>query len=331
MNVLSQIIRTAEERNADAILIAGDLFDSPQPPARIFRQAMDLIASAPCPVFLSPGNHDHICSDSCYLSETLPSNLHVFTHTTLEPYILNAEGIIWGAAFDSNSAEIPLKAPITEALKNICLIHTDLKDNSKYNTYSEEQIAASGFHYLAAGHNHAASVLKKAGKTYYARPGSPMATSWTETGTKGFFYIEIDEETRLEPIISNGLEFQEYTIDITPIPSDVGLQKVLLELIPKHHDHVIAAFTFTGERIYEPNFSGLANALEQVFFHCTIHNKTIVKKPLWRYLQSDDLRGSVSRNFRDRISRAENESEKSDLLLAFRYALAAFDNDDPPK
>ena len=157
-----------------------------------------------------------------------------------------------------------------------------------------------------------------------------MATNWTETGTKGFFYVEIDDEVKIEPIIGNGIEFQSYTVDISPIPSDAGLQNAILRFIPCHHDHVIATFTFIGERVYDPSFAALANALDQVFFHCTIHNKTIVKKPLWRYLQSDDLRGAVSRSFRDRIGNARNEEEKADFLLAFRYALAAFDNDEPP-
>lgn len=328
---LSQMIHIASERNVDAILIAGDFFDTPTPAARVFRRAIDILSSAPCPVLLSPGNHDHICSDSVYLTQNLPNHLHVFTTTTLEPFILNSECTIWGAAFDGSSASISLHAPLTPALKNICVIHTDLKDSSQYNHYSSDEIASSGFDYIAAGHNHAGSILKKAGKTWYARPGALMATNWTETGTKGCFYIEIDDEARIEPIIGNGFEFQNYTVDISPIPSDVGLQKAILELIPKHHDHVIANFTFTGERVYEPNFQALARALEQVYFHCTIDNRTTLKKPLWRYLQSDDLRGSVSRSFRDRIANAKNEEEKSELLLSFRYALAAFDNDEPPK
>ena len=330
-DALSRVVKNASKYNVDAILIAGDLFDSPTPPARVFRRAAEIIASAHCPVLLSPGNHDHICSDSIYLCETLPDNLHVFTTTTLEPFALNAECMVWGGGFDGSSASIPLLAPITPTLKNVCLIHADLKDDSQYNAYSSEDIAASGFDYLAAGHNHSGSVLKKAGKTWYCRPGSLMATKWTESGTKGCFYVELDDTVRIKPIIGGGLEFENYTVDISPVASDVGLQQLILKLIPDHHDHVIASFLFTGERVYEPNWNALASALDKVFFHCTIQNDTVVKKPLWRYLQSNDLRGSVSRTFRDRLAAAQNEEEKSELLLALRYALSAFDNDDPPK
>ena len=147
-SALSQVVRLAEERHVDAILIAGDLFDTPTPHARVFRRAAELIASAPCPVLLSPGNHDHICSDSVYLTAQLPDNLHVFTTTSLEPFILNPECTVWGAAFDSSSASIPLQAPLTPALKNICLIHTDLKDDSRYNHYTPEDIASIAGFYL---------------------------------------------------------------------------------------------------------------------------------------------------------------------------------------
>ena len=330
-SVFAQMLAIARERAVDAVLIAGDLFASPTPPTPIFRQAMDMIAAVPCPVVLSPGNHDHICADSVYLREQLPSNLHVFTNTVLEPYVLNAECIVWGAAFDGMTASIPLRAPVTAALQNICLIHTDLRTDSQYNHYDESEIAASGFQYLAAGHNHAGSVLKRAGKTWYCRPGALMATKSSETGTKGCFYVELEDGTpRIEPLIGNGIEFQEYTIDLSPIPSDVGLQKLLVERIPKHHSQIAATFTFTGERVYEPNFEALQRALSQIFFHCVLRDETTVKKPLWRYLQSDDLRGSVSRSFRDRIETARDEDEKADFLLAFRYALAAFDDDPPP-
>ena len=330
LSVFTQMVRTAYDRKVDAILIAGDLFDSPTPPTAVFRQAMQIISSAHCPVFLSPGNHDYICADSVYLREQLPENLHVFTNTVFEPYVLNPECIVWGAAFDGMTASIPLHAPLAPALQNICLIHTDLRTESKYNHYEEAEIADSGFQYLAAGHNHAGSVLKRAGKTWYCRPGSLMATKTSEVGTKGCFYVELDDEPRIEPLIGNGIEFQEYTIDLSPVPSDVGLQKLLVDRIPKHHDQIAATFRFVGERVYEPNFAALSRALEQIFFYCTISDETKVKKPLWRYLQSGDLRGGVSRNFRDRIEMARDEDEKADFLLAFRYALAAFDDDPPP-
>ena len=70
--------------------------------------------------------------------------------------------------------------------------------------------------------------------------------------------------------------------------------------------------------------------LGQVFFSCVVTDRTTLKKPLWRYLQQDDLRGAVSRKYRDLIEAAENEDEKARLLLALRYALAAFDSDTPP-
>ena len=331
LEAFSQAISLARTRSVDAVLIAGDLFATPTPPPAIFRRAMELIAGANCPVILSPGNHDHICAECVYLREQLPNNFHVFTETVLQPYPVNAECIVWGAAFDGTTASISLRAPLAPALQNICVVHSDLKTNSKYNHYDTSEIAASGFRYLAVGHNHAASPFKQAGNTWYSCPGALVATKSSETGSKGYFYIELDEEEiHFETIDSGGIEFDDFSIDISPILSDVALQEVLIRKIPKYHDRIITTLTFTGERTYSPNFPALSRALDRIFFHCTIRDETTEKKPLWRYLQNDDLRGRISRSFRDKIETARDETERADFTRALQYALAAFENDSMP-
>lgn len=60
-------------------------------------------------------------------------------------------------------------------------------------------------------------------------------------------------------------------------------------------------------------------------------DETVPKKPVWRYLQQDDLRGAVSRRYRDLIEASNSSEEKEALMLALRYALAAFDDDPRPQ
>ena len=91
-----------------------------------------------------------------------------------------------------------------------------------------------------------------------------------------------------------------------------------------------ATLVLTGERIYDPNLPALRRVLDQVFLSCTVSDETIPKKPLWRYLQQDDVRGAVSRRYRDLIEAASSPKEKEALTLALRYALAAFDEDSRP-
>ena len=328
---LEHAVRVAGRERAHAILIAGDLFDSPLPSATVFSRAMSILSQAACPVLIAPGNHDHICAGSPYLTSALPSNVHVFTQSTLEPVHLGEAATVWGAAFHDQSAVIPLTHRKFSRPVNICLVHTDLKTDGGYNHYSPDEIAASGFSYLAAGHNHAPSGLRRAGGTVFCCPGGMSAVASTETGRKGFLRIEIGETIKAQFIESKAVEFSRIEIDLTPIPSDTGLQKVLIERIPKNHDRVCATVALVGERIYKPNLTALRRVLGQVFLSCEVVDETVPKKPVWRYLQQDDLRGAVSRRYRDLIEASNSSEEKEALMLALRYALAAFDDDPRPQ
>ena len=64
---LEHAVRVAGRERAHAILIAGDLFDSPLPSATVFSRAMSILSQAACPVLIAPGNHDYICAGSPYL------------------------------------------------------------------------------------------------------------------------------------------------------------------------------------------------------------------------------------------------------------------------
>ena len=157
------------------------------------------------------------------------------------------------------------------------------------------------------------------------------AVAASETGPKGFLRIEIGETVKAQFIESKAVQFARIEIDLTPIPSDTGLQKVLIERIPKNHDRVCASVVLTGERVYAPNLAALRRVLGQVFLSCEVTDQTVPKKPLWRYLQQDDLKGAVSRRYRDLIESANSPEEKEALMLALRYALAAFDGDPKPQ
>lgn len=327
---LEHAVRVAAHEQVNCILIAGDLFHSQVPAPAIFSRAMSVLAQAPCPVFISPGNHDFITSESPYQTNVLPKNIYVFTGSSLQSVHLDAQTTVWGAAFHASNARIPLSHGKFTHPINLCVLHTDLESENGCNPYTADALAKSGFSYFAAGHNHAASGLRQAGGTVCCCPGGMAALSSEEIGPKGFLLIQIEDTIKAQFIESKAVQFSRIQIDLTPIPSDVGLQKVLIERIPKKHDSICATLVLTGERIYDPNLSALRRVLEQVFLNCTVYDETIPKKPLWRYLQQDDVRGAVSRRYRDLIESAASSQEKEALTLALRYALAAFDEDARP-
>lgn len=59
LEALGNILLIAAEKDCDYVLIAGDLFDSHNPPAALIKTVCDALARCACPVLVLPGNHDY--------------------------------------------------------------------------------------------------------------------------------------------------------------------------------------------------------------------------------------------------------------------------------
>ena len=57
--VIHRIAALAKEHQVDAVLVAGDLFDSPTPTSGVLLEVLEAIGAMDVPVLVIPGNHDH--------------------------------------------------------------------------------------------------------------------------------------------------------------------------------------------------------------------------------------------------------------------------------
>jgi DNA repair exonuclease SbcCD nuclease subunit len=66
MDGLRAVVAVAAEDRVDAVLVAGDLFDSGRVPDAVLEAAVDLLAEIDRPVVVIPGNHDALDEYSPY-------------------------------------------------------------------------------------------------------------------------------------------------------------------------------------------------------------------------------------------------------------------------
>ena len=71
---------------------------------------------------------------------------------------------------------------------------------SRYDPISEAELARSGMAYIALGHAHAFSGLRRAGDSFYAWPGCPEGRGFDETGDKGVIVADVRAGERLRPL-----------------------------------------------------------------------------------------------------------------------------------
>jgi len=158
------VIDIANTREADLLLIVGDLFDSSRVSEEGLAFAFGTIARAKMPVVMIPGNHDAHDERSIYAklsSAVFPKNLHLI----LEPEgraldFPDLEVRLWGRAMVEHTPEYRPLGGIPEPhpeLWNIALAHgfyTEDAENMRSSPITPDEIAGSGYHYIALGHVH---------------------------------------------------------------------------------------------------------------------------------------------------------------------------------
>ena len=326
LTALRDFLDAASEQHADAVLIAGDLFDTPETPSPLASAVFSLLEACTAPVFIAPGNHDYYFPRSPY-TQSLPSNVTVFTERTLTPVVLpDGQTVIWGAAFQDTKASIPLDAPLDPHRVNLCLVHGEINRDNGYNPIREEAVRDSGFDYIALGHNHRFRGVFRWGTTTVCCPGCLTPTSVAETGIKGYVAGTVcSRSAEMDFIPSTAIRFEDIRIPMDRIVSDQMLAEQFLPHIPENPQSVCGTITLTGSRSFEPNLTALKQSLQPVFFHARLLDHSVALENLYRHEKEESLCGYVTRDLKQQIDRAATEAQHAKLTLALEFALAALE------
>ena len=212
LDVVARILDLAQSRNVDAVLCAGDLFDSPNPAQEWWRGVLREFTKRDWrrPVVLLPGNHDPLTPRSLYD----PS--HPF-RAGLPPYVHLVDGPEWqlplgddavvlanpcvSQSGQTNLAEaLPAREPGDERIR-IGLIHGQTFDIDGHQTnfpIAKGSAAGRGLDYLAIGDTHAFREVEPDAAAPTVYPGAPEQTNFGErdTGNVALVFFPLDRRRR---------------------------------------------------------------------------------------------------------------------------------------
>lgn len=245
LQVLLKSFSLARERNLDAVLIAGDLWDSESITGTTLNRLMEAAGDlGNLPVVIAPGNHDYCAAESPYNRNFLkvrgmrqwPGNVHIFSQpeftTWSHPAISQVS--ITGRAFVANVpvTERLLTAPVpkgSDALVNILLFHGSL-DNYKGRDnawpgkttapFSATELEKQGFNYTAVGHyHHHTEIVSTSGTLLGAYSGCLAGRGADECGPRyvliGTIPLQPGAVCTLEPIELDSRRIVQITCDVT--------------------------------------------------------------------------------------------------------------------
>ncbi len=325
--LLSRLASLARERQADLVLLSGDLLDSRQTYRETAQALVEALAAIPCPVFLAPGNHDAYGPKSLYAALDYPENVHLFQTAQLQGVELpGLQCVVYGCAFRASHREdSPLAgfsaAQAPEGWTKLGVLHGDVEGSGGYAPISRQEIAESGLDYLALGHVHQYSGLQREGNTFWAYPGCPEGRGFDETGDKGVLCLEVGPgECRGELVPLCRRRYWVLQADVT---GQDPLEAAQAVLTPERREDICRVI-FTGERGEAPlDLDALAARLEGRCWALTLRDGTRVRRDVWARMGEDGLTGLFLQAMAARIQRSPDDPV---LQQAAAFGMAALEH-----
>lgn len=256
----ANVIDLAIDREAEFVLIAGDIFDGDWPcfnTGLYFVAQLRRLAEADIRVFLTYGNHDAV--SKLTKSVPLPKNVFCFPAKRPATEVIESLGVaIHGQSFASDAVTADLSAaypaPISGML-NIGVLHTALTGREGHQPYAPttaERLTDKGYDYWALGHVHTREVVRE--NPWIVFPGNTQGRHARETGPKGCMVVEAEPGTGIrsvEFVPTDVARWHHISIDIADLTTEddlhAAVQKEVRSVQSVAEDRTLALrLTLTG-------------------------------------------------------------------------------------
>ncbi len=196
---LANLVDLAIEEGADALLIAGDLFDGDwldYGTGAHFAREMNRLRDAAIPVIAVAGNHD--AASRITKALRMPDNFRMLSTKEPETAIyedsglaVHGQGFATPAVYDDLSGGYP--TPLAGYV-NVGLLHTSADGRPGHEPYAPcrpDRLAERGYEYWALGHVHHREILIADPPVVFA--GCLQGRHVREAGPKGATIVHLDE------------------------------------------------------------------------------------------------------------------------------------------
>ena len=328
--VFSDIINLCIKEKVDSLLIAGDLFDNPNPPKSIVTFVIDelkRLKEKNITAFIISGNHDPYQKESVWFGYKFPSNVFIFDSNSLEPKTMG-DLTVYGIAYTNNTKE-PLnnfKAEKDDNF-NVGLVHgstvnlnADEDPEYTYRPIKKLQVDNSNLDYIALGHFHDLLEIKGKVKCFYS--GSPEGLSFKNSADSSVLFVKYsDGKVDVKPIKTAIREFHTLEIDCTRLDNDLELKKVLEK---NKGGNKILRLVLKGNPSldFQLDINFLMKEFEPKYFFLKIVDAVHIPDNL---KEDETIRGQFIKLIRQDIKKEKDSQKKKRLENALRIGIGYLD------
>ena len=293
-----RIVQYAGQNGAEAILLAGDVFDSDRPFLRDKKFFYDVITANPSIEFYYlRGNHDNRAG-----YELSPKNLHTFSNSWTkwrqgDVCICGTELPCKGDLYD--------RLELDEKLFNIAMLHGQINAD-----FSLARLRHRGIDYLALGHIHSYSYgdIDERGK--YAYSGCTEGRGFDETGEKGFILLDtLARSFAFVPFASRTI--RQCDIDVTGCSGAYSIAERIRTALPPDGKTIVRFYlcgeiNFSDERLAED----VEKYLSPLYGCVTVRDRTTVRADYAKIAAEQTLKGQFCRDVLKDGSLEEGERQR---------------------
>ena len=233
--VLKRIVDTAIDRQADALVLAGDVFDAGEPDlAARACLVVELarLARAGIPTVVIRGNHDALMD----LDRHGPLGQDVHLLTAARPTVTLGETDFHGLSFEAphvRHSTLPQYPDPTPGRRNVGLMHTSLDGAAGHDPYAPcatADLLAHGYDYWALGHIHQ-RFARAADGGHIVMPGIPQGRHIREAGVGSVTLVTMSDSVQTEAIPVAQLAFDSLEIDLSDLHDAVSRTQAVTDAL----------------------------------------------------------------------------------------------------
>lgn len=333
------IIERAGAWPADALLIAGDLFEHDRVTRDTAQFLISEFESIPnVPVFIAPGNHDPFMPDSIYATENWPENVCIFAEPNWSS-VAAADGAftVHGFGFDSphltrnpfGELRIPEVGPKTV---HVAVAHGSERghqppDKDAYAAFDASDATPEGLTYLALGHFHSVTHIEGDFGTTVYYSGAPEGHNLREIGMCHYLEVEVDEGiARVTRVPSSRIVYTTYRIACDRFRSSQDMISAIRDVARQEDVRQIARIIFTGslEPAIQSEMGLVHDAATIDFEHLYIVDNTEPADDYEELAREDTSLGAFVFRLNEQIAAAADDVQHQRLERTRYSGVAAF-------
>lgn len=340
-DVFSGILHRAKAWPADAVLIAGDLFEHD----RVSRDTVAFLraqfeALRPVPVFIAPGNHDPFVVSSPYATEAWPANVHIFraaewTSEALKNVPLTVHGFAFDGPDISRNPFGELRVP-ADGRVHVAAAHGSERSRQPagkdaYAAFDAAQIDQRGLHYLALGHFHSYTPVE-GNHTVIAYSGAPEGHGFDEPGPRCHLEIEIEPaagggfQPTVRQVLSSRMQYAQQEIDCTGLTSTHQVIEAVRGIAVSAGQPLVlrAVLTGTCPGSLRAELGTVIDAVGSEFLHLEFDDQLRSTDGLEVIAKEDTSLGLFVRRIQQEIQDAPDDARREMLKRALDVGLSGY-------